>query len=109
MSERHRQRVVRAEGRSINIVQSRAHRSYCFSGCCCGTTERGYAQVPIETYKKEGTRRKMIDDAVALVIHQDEPLEMNFPRKHYLRDLEKNMEKGEALLEARGETRRSTV
>jgi cobaltochelatase CobN len=59
MSEMHRQRVVRADGRSVNIVQRRAHLSYCFSGCCCGRTERGYAQVPVETYKEEWTRRKM--------------------------------------------------
>src|ERR1700733_2293269 len=55
----HRQRVVRADGRPVNIVQRRAHLSYCSSGCCCGRTERGYAQVPVETYKEEGTRRKM--------------------------------------------------
>jgi cobaltochelatase CobN len=59
MSEMHRQRVVRADGRSVNIAQRRAHLSYCFSGCCCGRTERGYAQVPVETYKEEWTRRKM--------------------------------------------------
>src|ERR1700733_3163643 len=55
----HRQRVVRADGRPVNIVQRRAHLSYCFSGCCCGRIERGYAQVPVETYKEEWTRRKM--------------------------------------------------
>jgi cobaltochelatase CobN len=54
-----RQRVVRADGRPVNIVQRRAHLSYCFSGCCCGRIERGYAQVPVETYKEEWTRRKM--------------------------------------------------
>jgi cobaltochelatase CobN len=59
MSEMHRQRVVRADGRPVNIVQRRAHLSYCFTGCCCGRTERGYAQVPVETYKDEWTRRKM--------------------------------------------------
>jgi cobaltochelatase CobN len=42
----------------------------------------------------------MIDDAVALVVHQDEPLDMNFPRKHYLSDLEKNMDKGVEEAEA---------
>jgi cobaltochelatase CobN len=42
----------------------------------------------------------MIDDAVALVVQQDEPLDMNFPRKHYLRDLEKNMDKGMEEAEA---------
>jgi cobaltochelatase CobN len=59
LTEMHRQRVVRADGRPVNIVQRRAHLSYCFSGCCCGRTERGYAQVPVETYKEEWTRRKM--------------------------------------------------
>jgi cobaltochelatase CobN len=55
----HRQRVVRADGRAINVVQRRAHLSYCFSGCCCGRTERGYAPVPAETFKDEWLRRKL--------------------------------------------------
>ncbi len=59
MAEMRRQRVVRADGRPVNIVQRRAHLSYCFTGCCCGRTERGYAQVPVDTYKEEWTRRKM--------------------------------------------------
>lgn len=33
MSSMHGQSVVRAGGRSINIVQRRAHFSYCFTGC----------------------------------------------------------------------------
>ncbi len=32
----------------------------------------------------------LFDQAVSLVIEQDEPLEQNFPRKHYLADLEKH-------------------
>ncbi|MEQ1908327.1 MAG: cobaltochelatase subunit CobN [Vicinamibacterales bacterium] len=55
----HRQRVVRADGRAINIVQRRAHLSYCLTGCCCGRTERGYAVVPAETFKEEWLRRKL--------------------------------------------------
>jgi cobaltochelatase CobN len=31
----------------------------------------------------------LFDRAVSLVIDQDEPLDQNFPRKHYLTDLEK--------------------
>ena len=54
-----RQRVVRADGRAINVVQRRAHLSYCFTGCCCGRTERGYAAVPVETFKDEWLRRKL--------------------------------------------------
>ena len=34
----------------------------------------------------------LFDEAVALVIGQDEPLEQNFPRKHYLADLAKNQD-----------------
>src|SRR5258707_3292361 len=59
MSTVHRQRVVRADGRAINVVQRRAHLSYCFTGCCCGRTERGYAAVPAETFKQEWINRKL--------------------------------------------------
>jgi cobaltochelatase CobN len=59
MSTLHRQRVVRADGRAINVVQRRAHLSYCFTGCCCGRTERGYAAVPVDTFKDEWLRRKL--------------------------------------------------
>jgi cobaltochelatase CobN len=59
MSTPHRQRVVRADGRAINVVQRRAHLSYCFSGCCCGRTDRGYAVVPAETFKDEWLKRKL--------------------------------------------------
>ena len=54
-----RTRVVRADGRAINVVQRRAHLSYCFTGCCCGRTERGYAAVPVDTFKDEWLRRKL--------------------------------------------------
>src|ERR1044071_4048145 len=59
MAETYRQRVVRADGRTINVVQPRAHLSYCFRGRCCGRTERGYAAVPVDTYKAEWLRRKL--------------------------------------------------
>jgi hypothetical protein len=55
----YRQRVIRADGRTLNIVQHRAHLSYCFTGCCCGRTDRGYAEVPVDVYKEEWTRRKI--------------------------------------------------
>ena len=55
----YRQRIVRADGRAVNIAQRRAHLSYCFTGCCCGRTERGYAEVPVDVYKEEWLRRKM--------------------------------------------------
>jgi cobaltochelatase CobN len=54
-----RQRVVRADGRAFNIVQHRAHLTYCYSGCCCGITERGYAAVPVDVYTQEWLGRKI--------------------------------------------------
>jgi cobaltochelatase CobN len=54
-----RTRVTRADGRAINVVQRRAHLSYCFTGCCCGRTERGYVAVPVDTFKDEWLRRKL--------------------------------------------------
>jgi cobaltochelatase CobN len=55
----YRQRVTRADGRVINIVQRRAHLSYCYGACCCGRTDRGYAPVPVEIYKEEWLKRKL--------------------------------------------------
>jgi len=55
----YRQRVIRADGRTLNIVQHRGHLSYCFTGCCCGRTERGYAEVPVDVYKEEWISRKI--------------------------------------------------
>ncbi len=62
MSILHRQRVIRADGRAFNIVQHRAHLSYCSLGCCCGITERGYAAVPVDVYKEEWLKRKIRND-----------------------------------------------
>ena len=54
-----RQLVIRADGRAVEILQRRAHVSYCFSGCCCGRTDRGYAPVPADTFKDEWLRRRL--------------------------------------------------
>jgi nitrile hydratase accessory protein len=54
-----RQLVVRADGRVVEILQRRAHVSYCFSGCCCGRTDRGYAAVPADAFKEEWLRRRL--------------------------------------------------
>ena len=59
MSSPYRQRVTRADGRAINVVQRRGHLCYCYGACCCGRTDRGYAPVPVETYKEEWLRRKL--------------------------------------------------
>src|SRR6202789_1069461 len=62
MPTSHRQRVIRADGRAFNIVQHRAHLTYCYTGCCCGITERGYAAVPVDIYKEEWLKRKIRND-----------------------------------------------
>ncbi len=59
MAAPYRQRVARADGRIVNVVQRRAHLSYCYGACCCGRTDRGYAAVPVETYKEEWLKRKL--------------------------------------------------
>ncbi len=59
MAESFRQRVIRADGRAFNIVQHRAHLTYCYTGCCCGITERGYAAVPADVYTQEWLGRKI--------------------------------------------------
>jgi len=62
MATQHRQRVIRADGRAFNIIQHRAHLTYCYTGCCCGITERGYAAVPVDVYTEEWLQRKMRHD-----------------------------------------------
>lgn len=54
-----RQLVVRPDGRAVEVVQRRAHLSYCFNACCCGRTDRGYPAVPTDTFKSEWLRRKL--------------------------------------------------
>jgi cobaltochelatase CobN len=57
--KRERTRVLRSDGRMINVVRRRGHLMVCAKGCCCGRTERGYAPVPVEFYKQEYKRRKI--------------------------------------------------
>jgi cobaltochelatase CobN len=57
--KRERTRVLRSDGRMINVVRRRGHLMVCAKGCCCGRTDRGYAPVPVEFYKHEYKRRKI--------------------------------------------------
>lgn len=59
MSEQKRQRVTRADGKAINLVQRRGHLSYCYNACCCGRVDRGFSPVPVALYKSEWLRRKL--------------------------------------------------
>src|ERR1700733_10011015 len=57
--KKERTRVVRLDGKPINIVKRRGHFMICAKGCCCGRTERGHAAVPVDFYKQEYKRRKL--------------------------------------------------
>lgn len=59
MTEKFREYVTRPDGRTVMVMQRRAHLSYCFTGCCCGRTDRGYAPVPADTFKEEWLRRQL--------------------------------------------------
>jgi cobaltochelatase CobN len=59
MSKKQRMRVLRTDGKPINLVRRRGHLLVCAKGCCCGRTERGFQAVPIEFYKQEYKRRKI--------------------------------------------------
>lgn len=54
-----RERVTRADGRTINVARRRGHLSYCFHGCCCGRTDKGYPAAPADVYKDEWVRRRL--------------------------------------------------
>src|ERR1700733_6475850 len=57
--KKERTRVVRLDGKPINIVKRRGHFMICAKGCCCGRTERGHVAVPVDFYKQEYKRRKL--------------------------------------------------
>src|SRR5256885_1510735 len=59
MRRKDRTRVLRADGRQIQVVLKRGHLMVCAKGCCCGHTERGHAAVPVEFYKQEYKKRKI--------------------------------------------------
>lgn len=54
-----RSRVLRPDGKLINVVHHRGHLMVCATGCCCGHTERGHAPVPTDLYHAEWERRKL--------------------------------------------------
>jgi hypothetical protein len=58
------QRVVRADERSINVVQQRAHLSYCYSGCCDGRASQPAPPVPA----RASYRLSELDDTSVLPV-----------------------------------------
>jgi len=54
-----RSRVLRTDGKLMNIVHHRGHLMVCATGCCCGHVDRGYAPVPTDLYHREWEGRKL--------------------------------------------------
>ncbi|MEM7535450.1 MAG: cobalt chelatase, partial [Chloroflexota bacterium] len=52
-------RVLRPDGRYINVPLHRGQLFVCATGCCCGIVERGYAPVPTDLYHQEWESRKL--------------------------------------------------
>ncbi|MCS7088408.1 MAG: (2Fe-2S) ferredoxin domain-containing protein, partial [Thermoflexales bacterium] len=51
-------RVLRSDGKYINLILKTGHLFVC-KGCCCGHVERGHAPVPEQLYHSEWERRKL--------------------------------------------------
>ena len=56
---RRRNMVERTDGRMVNSGQLRGMLFVCATGCCCGRTERGFAEVDEGLYHAEWERRKL--------------------------------------------------
>ena len=60
MAEIHKRNMVeRLDGRMVNSGQLRGMLFVCATGCCCGRTERGFAEVDEDLYHAEWTRRRL--------------------------------------------------
>lgn len=58
-TSKERNLVRRADGDLINVFRRPGQLFVCATGCCCGHTERGHAEVPVELYEREWARRKI--------------------------------------------------
>ncbi|MCL4509126.1 MAG: cobaltochelatase subunit CobN, partial [Chloroflexi bacterium] len=60
-SQRSRARnlVVRADGKTVNVVRKQGHLFVCATGCCCGHAERNFPPVPSDLYHNEWERRRL--------------------------------------------------
>ncbi len=56
---RSRNLVIRADGKTVNVVRKQGHLFVCATGCCCGRTERSFPPIPTELYHNEWERRKL--------------------------------------------------
>ncbi len=59
MTSKQRSRVLRTDGKLINIVHHRGHLLVCSKGCCCGLTDLGFSPVPEDLYHQQWESRKL--------------------------------------------------
>lgn len=52
-------RVLRPDGRFINVPRHRGQLFVCATGCCCGHVDRGYAPVRTDIFHQEWEGRRM--------------------------------------------------
>ncbi|MCI0747931.1 MAG: cobaltochelatase subunit CobN [Verrucomicrobia subdivision 3 bacterium] len=52
-------RVLRPDGRFINVPRHRGQLFVCATGCCCGHVARGFAPVRTDIFHEEWERRKL--------------------------------------------------
>ena len=52
-------RVLRPDGRFINVPRHRGQIFVCATGCCCGHVDRGYAPVRTDIFHQEWEGRKL--------------------------------------------------
>ncbi|MDQ3549238.1 MAG: nitrile hydratase accessory protein [Chloroflexota bacterium] len=58
-TSRARNIVWRADGEPINVFRRPGQLFVCATGCCCGHTDRGHAEVPLDLYQTEWARRRI--------------------------------------------------
>ncbi len=57
-----RSRVVREDGRPINVVGKKGHVFVCADACCCGQPDSGNPPVPLKQLQMEWEQRKLRND-----------------------------------------------
>jgi cobaltochelatase CobN len=56
-----RTRVVRPDGRVVNVARPRGQLFVCATGCCCGRASDGFPAVDTQRYHDEWERRRLRD------------------------------------------------
>ena len=57
-----RSRVVREDGKPINVLGKKGHLFVCADACCCGQPDSGNPPVPLKQLQTEWEQRKLRND-----------------------------------------------